>query len=133
MDELEAGGVLEPLDGPALDAPEPERAVELAQRRLRIQALQVVALAKERLVAAHGGLAVALSAGDGAEAVEPPGDGGDEAPLALDVGGDGAEQRRRGLVGAMGAAEALDRLVGAPAGLEQVVDPARGVSIGFQY
>ncbi len=39
VDELEAGGVLEPLDGPALDAPEPERAVELAQRRLRIQAL----------------------------------------------------------------------------------------------
>ena len=82
------------------------------------------------VVAAHGGLGIALAAGDGAEAVEPPGNGGDEAPLALHIGGDGPEQRRRGLVRAVGAPEALDRLVGAPARLQQVVDPAFGIGAG---
>ena len=56
--------------------------------------------------------------------------GGDEAPLALHIGGDGPEQRRRGLVRAVGAPEALDRLVGAPSRLQQVVDPAFGIGAG---
>ena len=73
---------------------------------------------------------IALAAGDGAEAVEPLGNGGDEAPLALHIGGDGPEQRRGGLVRAVGAPEALDRLVGPPARLQQVVDPALGIGAG---
>ena len=41
---------------------------------------------------------------------------------------DGAEQGRRGLVRAVGPAQPLDRLVGPPAGLQQVVDAALGVT-----
>ena len=86
--ELEAGRLLEAVDGPARDAPEPERAVELAQRHLRIQALEVVALAKEHLVvAAHRGLRIALPARDGAERVQPARDRGDESLLPLHIGG----------------------------------------------
>ena len=59
--------------------------------------------------------------------VEPARDGGDEPALALHVGGDGAEQRRGRLVRAVGPAQPLDRLVGPPAGLQQVVDAALGV------
>ena len=128
MDQLEAGGVLETVERPARDVAAPERDVETAQCGLRIDALQVVALAEERLVAAaHGGLAVPLAPGDGAERIQAPRDGGDEAPLALHVRGDGAEQRRRGLVRPVGAPEALDRLVGAPARLQQIVDAPVGV------
>ena len=42
--------------------------------------------------------------------------------LAFDVGGDGPEHRRLFLVGAVGAAESLDRGIGAPAGLQQIMD-----------
>ena len=126
--ELEPGGLLEAGERPALDVTAPERDVELAQCRLGVGALQVVAGPEERgVVAAHGGLRVALAARDGAEGVQPPGDGGDEAALALHVGGDGPEQRGRGLVRAVGAAQPLDRLVGPPAGLQQIVDAALGV------
>ena len=131
VDQLEAGGVLETVERPARDVAAPEGDVETPERRLGVEALQVVALAEERLaVAAHGGLGIALAAGDGAEAVEPPGNGGDEPPLALHIGGDGPEQRRRGLVRAVGAPEALDRLVGAPSRLQQIVDPALGIGAG---
>ena len=58
MDQLEAGGVLETVERPARDVAAPERDIETAQCGFRIDALQVVALAEERLVAAaHGGLA----------------------------------------------------------------------------
>ena len=128
MDQLEAGGVLETVKRPARDVAAPEGDVETPQRRLGIEALQVVALAEQCLVvAAHGGLGIALASGDGAEAVEPPCDGGDKAPLALHVRGDGPEERRRGLVRPVGAPEALDRLVGPPARLQQIVDPPLGI------
>ena len=72
VDQLEAGGVLETVERPARDVAAPEGDVEAPERRLGVEALQVVALAKERLVvAAHGGLGIALAAGDGAQAVEP--------------------------------------------------------------
>ena len=126
--QAQAGGVLEAVDGPVGDAAAVEAEVELAQRGRGVGRLEVVGGAEQRGVAvAHRGLRVALAAGDGAEAVEAAGDGGDEAALALDVGGHGPEQRRGLLVGAVGAAEALNGLVGAPAGFEQVVDAAVGV------
>ena len=126
--ELEPGGLLEVGERPALDVTAPERDVELAQGRLGVGALQVVAGPEERgVVAAHGSLRVALAPCDGAERVEPPRDGGDEPALALHVGGDGAEQRCRGLVRAVGPAQPLDCLVGPPSGLQQVVDAALGV------
>ena len=65
----------------------------LAERHLGVGALQIVAGPKQGgAAAAHGGLRIALSPGDGAEAVETPGDGGDEPPLSLHIRGNGAEQ-----------------------------------------
>ena len=126
--ELEPGDLLEVGEGPALDMAVPERDVELAQCRLGVGALEVIAGAEERgVVAAHGGLRVALPSRDGAERVQAPRDGGDEPALTLHVGGDGAEERGGGLVRAVGPAQPLDRLVGPPAGLQQVVDTALGV------
>ena len=61
------------------------------------------------------------------ERVEAPRDGGDEPAFSLHVGGDGSEQRRGRLVRAVGPAQPLDRLVGPPARLQQVVDAALGV------
>ena len=63
-----------------------------------------------------------LAAGQRAEAVEAAGDGAGEAQLALAVGRDGPEQRRAGLMRAVGAPEALDGPVGPPARLQQEVD-----------
>ena len=126
--ELQSGGFLEPLQRPAGDVAAPERQVEPPQGRLGIEALEVVALPEERRIApAHCGLRVALSACDGAQAVQPSRDRGDEPPLALHVRGHRAEQRSGRLVRPMGPAQPLDRLVGAPARLQQVVDPALGV------
>ena len=67
---------------------------------------------------------LALAAGDGAERVETAGDGREEALLGLHVGGDRPEQRRLRLVGAVGAAEALDGGIGLPAGLRADNGPA---------
>src|SRR6202521_5980019 len=95
-----------------------EQLVELAQCRLGVGALQIVVGAEEALTAG-----LALAAGDGAERVETPGDGGEETLLALHVGGDRAEDWRLLLVGAVGAPQPLDRRIGSPAGLEQVMHP----------
>ena len=128
-DQLQPGGVLEAVHGPARNVAAPQRDVELAQRHLGVGALQIVAGPEQGgVAAAHGGLRIALSPGDGAEAVETPGDGGDEPPLALHIRGDGAEQGGRGLVRSMGAAQSLDRLVGPPARLQQVMDTPRGIA-----
>ena len=130
VDELEAGRLLEVGERPALDGAAVERHVELPQRRLGIQALQVVALAEQRPVAAHRGLRIALASRNRAEAVEPARNGGDEPPLPLHVRRDGAEERRGRLVRPMGAAEPLDGLVGPPSGLQQVVYAPVGVAAG---
>ena len=128
-DQLQPGGVLEAVHGPARNVAAPQRDVELAQRHLGVGALQIVAGPEQGgVAAAHGGLRIALAPGDGAEAVETPGDGGDEAPLALHIRGDRAEQGGRGLVRPMGAAQPLDRLVGPPARLQQVMDTPRGIA-----
>ena len=65
---------------------------------------------------------LALAARDRAERVEPARDRAEEALLRLHVRRDRTEQRRLRLVGAVGAAETLDRRIGLPAGFEQVVD-----------
>ena len=129
----QSGGFGEAFLGPARHMVVVDGQVHQPQRGERVRALEVVLGAEQRRLA-HRRLAVALAAGDGAEAVEAARDGGDEAPLALDVGGDGPEQRRARLPRAVRAAEPLDRHVGAPAGLEQVVDAprlvrARGVGV----
>ena len=66
--ELQARRLLEPFERPLGHRPAAEREVELAERRLRVRALEVVACPEERRVpAAHRGLGVALPAGDGPE------------------------------------------------------------------
>ena len=91
--------------------------VELAQCRLGVGAFEIVVGAEQALAAG-----LALAAGDRAERVETPRDRRQEALLAFDVGRDRPEHRRLFLVGAVGAAQSLDRGIGPPAGLEQVMD-----------
>src|SRR6202163_4967040 len=64
---------------------------------------------------------LALSLGDGAQRVESPRDGREKAFLGLHIGGDGSEQRRLRLVGAVGPAQSLDGSIGLPSSFEQVV------------
>ena len=101
----------------AVDLAADQQHVELAQRVAPVVAFEIV-LGPEQALAAG----LALAAGDGAERVEAARDRRQEALLGLHVGGDRTEQRRLRLVGAVRAAEALDRGVGLPAGFEQVVD-----------
>src|SRR3546814_3660732 len=67
---------------------------------------------------------LALATGQRAQAVEAPGDGRDEPPFATAIGGNGPKQGRAGLVGAVRAAQPLDRRVRAPTGLEEIVNAA---------
>ena len=126
--EAEPGRLGEAAQRAALDVAPVEPLIELAQRRPRIGALQIVLGAEEPLPAG-----LALAARDGAEAVEAAGDRREEALLAAHVGGDGPEQRRGGLVGAVGAAQPLDGGVRLPAGFQQIVHaraPVAGGKIG---
>ena len=131
VDDLEAGGVLEALEAPSGEVSAPYGHVGLSEGGPCVVGFEVVAGAEEGAsVGAHCGLSVALSAGDGSECVEAPGDGGYEAALSLDVGGDGPEEGRCGLVGSVGASEALYGDVGAPSGFKEVVDAPVGVGAG---
>ena len=85
-------------------------------------AFQIV-LGSEQALAA--GLALAF--GDGAERVEPTGNGGEETLLGFDVRRDRPEQRRLPLICPVGATEALDGSVRFPSRLEQIVDPQPSV------
>ena len=68
---------------------------------------------------------------DGAQIVEPPCNGGVEPAFALHVRGDGQEQGSDGLVRGVGAPhQHIDRLVDAPARLQQMVDTAFCVPAG---
>ena len=59
-----------------------------------------------------------------AKRIEAAGDGRDEAPLTAAIGGDGAKNRGRSLMGAVGTSKPLDCAVGAPARLQQEMHPA---------
>ena len=115
--EFEAGGVLEGAERAILDFPGVEQAIKLAQGVVGIEAFEIVLGTKEPLPSG-----LALSPGDRAQRIEPPRDGGEKALLGLHIGRDGTEQRRLRLVGAVGAPQTLDRGVGLPARLEEVVD-----------
>ena len=65
-----------------------------------------------------------------AKGIEPACNSRDEAAFALHVGGHRPEQRRRGLVGAVGTTEPLDCIVRPPARFEQEVDAALLVLTG---
>ncbi len=105
------------LERTTFDLAGEQQEIELAQGGSAIGRFEIVVGAEQALAA---GLALAL--GDGAQRVEPAGDGRQEALLGLHVGGNRPEQRRLGLVGAVAAPQALDGGIGLPAGLQQVVD-----------
>ena len=94
-----------------------QQLVELAQCRLGIGAFEIVVGAEQPLTAG-----LALAAGNRTERVETARDRRQKAFLAFDVGRDRTEHRRLFLIGAIGAPQSLDRGIGAPAGLEQIMD-----------
>ena len=61
--------------------------------------------------------------GNGTKRVEAARDGREKPLLTFHIGRDGAEERRLRLVGAVGAPQPLDRIVGLPTGLKQVMHP----------
>ena len=116
--EVEAGHLLEETERAPGDPAGMEVGVEAPERRAGIGTLQVVVGAEHPLPAR-----LALAAGDRAERVEAARDRREEPLLALHVRRDGPEQRRLPLVRPVGPPEPLDRGVGLPARLEEIVDP----------
>ena len=90
--------------------------VKLDKRRARVSAFEIVFGPEQALPSG-----LALSARDRAEAVEALGDRRKKALLALHIGGDGPEQRRLRLIGAVRAAKALNGGIGLPARLQHVM------------
>src|SRR5690606_28966319 len=74
---------------------------------------------------------LALSLGDCPERIETAGDGGEEPLFAFDIGCAWAEERRLCLIGAMCPTETLNRVVGAPARFEQIMD-TKPLILGLQ-
>ena len=115
--QLQPGRVLERLEANNPSTlPRDQQDVELAQRVARVVTFEIVFGAEQALPAG-----LALSLGDGAQRVETPRDGREEALLGLHIGGDRPEQRRLRLVGAVGAAQSLNGGIGLPSGLQQVM------------
>jgi hypothetical protein len=77
-----------------------EQVIPARQRLAGVIALEIVSRIEQVLPAG-----LPLAARQRAKRIEAAGDGRDEAPLAAAIGGDGAEHRRRGLMGAVGAAK----------------------------
>ena len=94
-----------------------DQLVKLPERGTGIGAFEIVVGPEQALSAG-----LALSPGDRAERVEAARDRRQEALLALDVGRDGPEHWRLLLVSAVRAPETLDRGIGLPARLQQVMD-----------
>ncbi len=65
---------------------------------------------------------LALSLGDGAQRVEAPRDGREEALFGFHIGRNGPEQRRLCLIGAVGAAQSLDGRIGLPSSFQEIMD-----------
>ena len=114
--EAQSRRVLERLERAAFDLAGVEQHIELPQGRAAVDGFQIVVGAEQPLSAG-----LPLAPGDGAERVEPASDGAEEALLGFDVGGNRPEQRRLRLVRPVAAPEALDRGVGLPAGLQQIM------------
>ncbi len=116
VQELKPGLLLESHPVHRRYVPPMQGDVERLQRAVRPRAFEIV-LGPEEAVAGRSALAL----GQGAQTVQPPRDRRGEPLLAVDVGRDRTEQRRAGLVGPMRPAKALDRRIGPPAGLAEIV------------
>src|SRR5690606_11015578 len=115
--QRQAGHLLELRQRTTLNGALRQPAIELPERRAGLIAFEIVFGAEQPLAAG-----LPLPARDRAEGVQAAGNRRKKALLGLHVRGDGAEQRRLRLIGAVGAAEALDRGVGLPARFEEVMD-----------
>ena len=111
--EAQPRGVLERLQRAAFDLAGEQQTIKLAQRGAAVDGFEIVVGAEQALPAS-----LTLALGDRAKRVEPAGDGREEALLGLHIGGDRPEQGRLRLIGAIAAAQALDRGVGLPARLQ---------------
>ncbi len=96
-----------------------QQAKPLVERFPREVGLQIVTGIEKSL-----STGLALAAGQRAEAVEASGNRRDEPPFAAAIGGNGPKQGWAGLVGAVRAAQPLDRRVSTPTGLEEIVNAA---------
>ena len=112
-----AGCVLEVAKSREGDFAVIDAGIKLDERRARISAFKIVFGPEEALPSC-----LPLPARDGSEAVEALGNGRKKTLLALHIGGDRPEERRLRLIGAVRAAKALDRGVGFPAGLQQIMN-----------
>jgi hypothetical protein len=117
--KLEAGALAEIGKADAGELALMQQMIPAGQRLAGVIALEVVGRIEQVLPAR-----LPLATRQRAKRIEAAGDGRDETPLAAAIGGDGAEHRRRGLMGAVGAAKALDGAVSPPARLQQEVHPA---------
>ena len=95
-----------------------EQVIPAGQRLAGVFALEVVGRIEQVLPTG-----LPLAARQRAKGVKAASDGRDKAAFAAAISSDGAEHRRRRLMGAVGPAKALDGPVGAPARLEQEVHP----------
>src|SRR3546814_2544574 len=91
--------------------------IKLAERIAGIEGFEII-LGAEHILSAR----LTLAARDRAHRIEPARDRRDKAFLRLHVGRDRSEHRRLLLVRAIGAPEALDRGIGLPSRLEQIMD-----------
>src|SRR3546814_8176415 len=94
-----------------------DQPVELNERVPRIPGFEIV-LRSEHVLPAG----LTLPTGHRPQRIETSGDRRNEALLGLHVGRDRSIARRLLLVGAVAAPEPLDRGIGLPADLEQIVD-----------
>jgi hypothetical protein len=100
--ELEAGALAEIGKANAGELALMQQMIPAGQRLAGVIALEVVGRIEQVLPAR-----LPLAARQRAKRIEAAGDGRDETPLAAAIGGDGAEHRRRRLMGAVGAAKPL--------------------------
>src|ERR1700761_4219964 len=100
VNQLQSGGVFKGLERAAIDFASRNQMIELAQRITTILAFEVVVGPEQALPSG-----LALTAGDGAQCVQPPSDREEEALFRLHVSCDRPKQRWLRLIGPVGAAE----------------------------
>src|SRR5205085_10228854 len=114
--ELQSGRVLERLKRAVSDLAGDQQQVQLTQGIAGVMTFEIVLGAEQALPAG-----LALASGDGSQGVEASRNGREEALLGFYIGRDGSEQRRLGLIGAVGPAQSLYGGIRLPSGFQEVV------------
>jgi len=116
--DFEARLILELRGSDPFDIPADQVGKELPHRLMGLMAFEIVS----RLEDARRSR-LPLTSRECPELVKPSGNGADKTPLAGQVCGNQRIPRRGRLVGPVGAAEPLNRFIGSPSGLEEIVSP----------